>query len=97
MDEELVRALQDDYRTAPISEQDRIMLDYASQLTCDATRISRGSTISIGWQTLWEWGGIKSRRDEMFIASRDKRFRGLRMSAMDSLVSVSNMSLLRSC
>jgi len=41
LDEELVRALQDDYRTAPISEQDRIMLDYASQLTRDATRISR--------------------------------------------------------
>ena len=39
LDEELVRALQDDYRTAPISEQDRVMLDYVLQLTKDATRI----------------------------------------------------------
>jgi len=36
-----VRALQEDYRTAPISEQDRVMLDYVVQLTKDATRISR--------------------------------------------------------
>ena len=41
LDEELVEALQDDYRTASISEQDRIMLDYVSQLTRDATRISQ--------------------------------------------------------
>jgi uncharacterized peroxidase-related enzyme len=41
LDEELVRALQDDYREAPISEQDRAMLDYAAQVTRDATRISR--------------------------------------------------------
>ena len=40
MDEELVKALQEDYKTAPISEQDRLMLDYVSQLTRDATRIS---------------------------------------------------------
>jgi uncharacterized peroxidase-related enzyme len=37
----LVRALQDDYKTAPISEQDRAMLDYVAQLTRDATRIGR--------------------------------------------------------
>jgi uncharacterized peroxidase-related enzyme len=37
----LVKALQDDYRSASISEQDRIMLDYVSQLTRDATRISQ--------------------------------------------------------
>ena len=36
----MVRALKDDYKTAPISEQDRVMLDYAVQLTRDATRIS---------------------------------------------------------
>jgi uncharacterized peroxidase-related enzyme len=36
----LVAALEADYRTAPISEQDRAMLDYAVQLTRDATRIS---------------------------------------------------------
>lgn len=41
LDEELVKALQDDYRTAPISEQDRAMLDYVSQLTRDATGIGR--------------------------------------------------------
>jgi len=36
----MVRALQDDYHSAPISEQDRVMLDYVVQLTKDATRIS---------------------------------------------------------
>ena len=41
LDEELVKALQDDYRTAPISEQDTVMLDYVAQLTRDATRVSR--------------------------------------------------------
>ena len=41
LDEELVKALQADYRTAPISEADRVMLDYVSQLTKDATRISK--------------------------------------------------------
>jgi uncharacterized peroxidase-related enzyme len=41
LDEELVKALQEDYRTAPISEQERTMLDYVSQLTRDATRISQ--------------------------------------------------------
>jgi uncharacterized peroxidase-related enzyme len=41
LDEELVKPLQEDYRTAPISEQDRVMLDYVAQLTRDATRVSR--------------------------------------------------------
>ena len=36
----MVGALQADYKTAPISEQDRVMLDYVVQLTRDATRIS---------------------------------------------------------
>jgi uncharacterized peroxidase-related enzyme len=35
-----VEALQKDYRSAPISEQDRVMLDYVVKLTKDATRIS---------------------------------------------------------
>jgi uncharacterized peroxidase-related enzyme len=35
-----VKALQADYRTAPISDQERLMLDYVAQLTKDATRIS---------------------------------------------------------
>lgn len=39
LDEALVAAVERDYRTAPISEQDRVMLDYVSQLTRDATRI----------------------------------------------------------
>jgi len=34
-----VRALQEDYRAAPISERDRVMLDYVVQLTRDAARI----------------------------------------------------------
>ena len=36
----MVSALEGDYKTAPISEQDRVMLDYVVQLTKDATRIS---------------------------------------------------------
>ncbi len=36
----LVEALEADYRTAPISEQERVMLDYVVQITRDATRIS---------------------------------------------------------
>ena len=36
----MVEALQKDYRTAPISEQDRVMLDYVVKLTKDATKIS---------------------------------------------------------
>jgi uncharacterized peroxidase-related enzyme len=39
LDEKLVAALEDDYRKAPIAEQDRAMLDYVAQLTRDATRI----------------------------------------------------------
>jgi uncharacterized peroxidase-related enzyme len=37
----LVNALRKDYRTAPISEPERAMLDYVVQLTRDATKISR--------------------------------------------------------
>jgi uncharacterized peroxidase-related enzyme len=36
----LVAALEVDYQKAPISEQDKVMLDYAVQITRDATRIS---------------------------------------------------------
>lgn len=36
----MVAALEADYRTAPISEQERVMLDYVVQITRDATRIS---------------------------------------------------------
>ena len=37
----MVSALQEDYKTAPISEADRTMLDYVVQLTKDATGISK--------------------------------------------------------
>jgi uncharacterized peroxidase-related enzyme len=40
LDEAFVEALATDYRTAPISAQDRVMLEYAEQITRDATRIS---------------------------------------------------------
>ncbi|MFN2493974.1 MAG: carboxymuconolactone decarboxylase family protein [Pyrinomonadaceae bacterium] len=36
----MVRALEEDYTTAPTNEQDRVMLDYVVQVTKDATRIS---------------------------------------------------------
>lgn len=41
LDEELVRALQENYQTAPISEQEKVMLDFVTQLTRDATQIHR--------------------------------------------------------
>jgi uncharacterized peroxidase-related enzyme len=40
LDKALVDALQSDYRSAPISEQDRAMLDYVVKLTKDATKVS---------------------------------------------------------
>ena len=40
LDTALVEALQEDYTRAPISEADRVMLDYVVQLTRDATRIT---------------------------------------------------------
>jgi uncharacterized peroxidase-related enzyme len=40
LDQTLVAALEADYRSAPISEQERVMLDYVVQITRDATRIS---------------------------------------------------------
>ena len=40
LDKELVEALQNDYRSAVISEQDRTMLDYVVKLTKDATKVS---------------------------------------------------------
>jgi uncharacterized peroxidase-related enzyme len=41
LDESLVDALRADYRTAPISAAERAMLDYAVDITEDATRVSR--------------------------------------------------------
>lgn len=39
LDEELVKALQEDYPNAPISAADRAMLDYVGKLTLRATAI----------------------------------------------------------
>jgi uncharacterized peroxidase-related enzyme len=41
LDEELVNAIREDYRTAPIAEADKAMLGYVEQLTKDATQIGR--------------------------------------------------------
>jgi uncharacterized peroxidase-related enzyme len=40
LEEELVAALREDYTRAPITDQERAMLDYVVQLTKDATRIT---------------------------------------------------------
>ncbi len=39
LDKDLVEALKKDYTTAPISLQDRVMLDYVVKLTKDATKV----------------------------------------------------------
>ena len=41
LDEAFVKALVEDYEHAPLSEADRAMLDYVTDLTEDATRIMR--------------------------------------------------------
>jgi len=40
LDDALVKALQEDYTRAPLTDQERAMLDYVIQVTKDATRIS---------------------------------------------------------
>jgi uncharacterized peroxidase-related enzyme len=40
LDDGLIAALREDYRTAPIAEQERVMLDYVVKLTKDATKCS---------------------------------------------------------
>lgn len=37
----MIEALKRDYKTAPISEQERVMVDYVVKLTKDATKIAR--------------------------------------------------------
>jgi uncharacterized peroxidase-related enzyme len=39
LDKALVEALEKDYATAPISQQDRVMLDYVIKVTKDATQV----------------------------------------------------------
>ena len=41
LDKALVEALQKDYTTAPISAQDRVMLDHVVKLTKDATKVGK--------------------------------------------------------
>jgi uncharacterized peroxidase-related enzyme len=41
LDEELVKALETDYTRAPISTQERAMLEYAVKITADATKVGR--------------------------------------------------------
>ena len=41
LDDDFVAAIRKDFRTAPISEQDRVMLEYVETLTRDATRLGR--------------------------------------------------------
>ncbi len=40
LDDSLIEALRRDYRTAPITEQERAMCDYAVKLSKDATQCS---------------------------------------------------------
>jgi uncharacterized peroxidase-related enzyme len=41
LDKELVEALERDYTTAPITAQERVMLDYVVKITKDATKVSK--------------------------------------------------------
>ena len=41
LDKALVDALEKDYKTSPISDQDRVMLDHVVKLTKDATKVCR--------------------------------------------------------
>jgi uncharacterized peroxidase-related enzyme len=39
LDKTLVEALENDYTTAPVTPQERVMLDYVVKLTRDATKV----------------------------------------------------------
>jgi uncharacterized peroxidase-related enzyme len=41
LDQELVAALERDYMTAPITPQERVMLDYVVKITRDATSVGK--------------------------------------------------------
>ena len=41
LNQELIDALKRDYTTAPITPQERVMVDYVVKLTKDATQVSR--------------------------------------------------------
>jgi uncharacterized peroxidase-related enzyme len=40
LDDELVEAIRQNYKTAPIEPRDRVMLDYVAELTRDATQVT---------------------------------------------------------
>jgi len=42
LDNDLIAALREDYRSAPITEAELVMCDYVVQLTKDATKIHAG-------------------------------------------------------
>jgi uncharacterized peroxidase-related enzyme len=41
LDPEMIEALKANYKTAPITDQERVMVDYVVKLTKDATAISK--------------------------------------------------------
>jgi uncharacterized peroxidase-related enzyme len=41
LNQELIDALKRDYTTAPITDQERVMLDYVLKLTEDATKVQK--------------------------------------------------------
>ena len=61
LDKALVEALEKDYTTAPISAQDRVMLDHVVKLTKDATKVGKKTSIDCALQDL---------RTERFCRSR---------------------------
>ncbi len=40
LDDSLVQALKENYKQAPITDQERVMIDYVVKLTKDATKVS---------------------------------------------------------
>jgi uncharacterized peroxidase-related enzyme len=49
LDEAFVKALVDDYENAPLTDGDRVMLDYATKLTQDATRVTKADHERLRW------------------------------------------------
>jgi uncharacterized peroxidase-related enzyme len=43
LDNDLIAALREDYKSAPITEAEQVMCDYVVQLTKDATKIHPGT------------------------------------------------------
>jgi uncharacterized peroxidase-related enzyme len=47
LDKALVEALEKDYTTAPITPQERVMLDYVVKVTRDATRVWKDDIVGL--------------------------------------------------